>query len=131
MWAASSVRKASMPDRAVLVTGVAGEIGGNLVDELLKDRWIICGLDQRTPANVDRAEFSFQECDLSDGAAVEREIELFHGRFGAFDAVVNCAGLIASSPLISFVEGRLVHHDFRLWDLVLSSCLSSAFYVTA
>jgi 3-oxoacyl-[acyl-carrier protein] reductase len=28
-------------------------------------------------------------------------------------------------------EGHLVHHDFRLWDAVLSSCLSSAFYVTA
>ena len=120
-----------MPDRSVLVTGVAGEIGGHLVGEFLKDGWQVCGLDRRSPADLDRAGFSFQECDLSDAADTESKIEVFHERFGAFDAVVNCAGLIANSPLISFVEGRLAHHDFRLWDSVLSSCLSSAFYVTA
>ncbi|PYK19222.1 MAG: alcohol dehydrogenase, partial [Verrucomicrobia bacterium] len=86
-----------MPDRSILVTGVAGEIGGYLVDELLKDGWIVCGLDRRSPANVDRAEFSFQKCDLSDAADAEIKIEIFHERFGAFDAVVNCAGLIANS----------------------------------
>lgn len=120
-----------MPNRSVLVTGVAGEIGGYLVDELLRDGWTVCGLDLRSPAHIDRVGFSFQECDLSDAADAESKIEVFHERFGAFDAVVNCAGLIASSPLISFVDGRLIHHDFGLWDRVLSSCLSSAFYVTA
>ena len=120
-----------MPDRSILVTGVAGEIGGYLVDELLKDGWIVCGLDQRFPADLDRAGFSFQECDLSHATDAEGKIEIFHERFGAFDAVVNCAGLIANSPLLSFVEGRLIHHDFGLWDRVLSSCLSSAFRVTA
>jgi 3-oxoacyl-[acyl-carrier protein] reductase len=120
-----------MSDRAVLVTGVAGEIGGCLVEELLKDGWTVCGLDRRFPENVDRMGFSFQECDLTDGADVERKIETFHERLGAFDAVINCAGLIANSPLVSFVEGRLAHHDFGLWERVLSSCLSSAFHVTA
>jgi 3-oxoacyl-[acyl-carrier protein] reductase len=120
-----------MSDRSILITGVAGEIGGHLVDELLKDGWIVCGLDRMPPADVDRQGFSFQECDLSDAADTERKIEIFHGRFGAFGAVVNCAGLIANSPLLSFVEGRLIHHDFRLWNNILSSCLSSAFYVTA
>ena len=120
-----------MHDRSVLVTGVAGDIGGCLVDEFLKEGWTVCGLDQRCPANADRPRFSFQECDLSDGADAESKIEVFHERLGAFDAVVNCAGLIANSPLISFVEGRLVHHDFGLWDRVVSSCLSSAFHVTA
>jgi 3-oxoacyl-[acyl-carrier protein] reductase len=120
-----------MSNPAVLVTGVAGEIGGYLVDDFLKDGWTVCGLDRRSPVNVDRAGFSFQECNLSDPADAERKIEIFHERFGAFDAVVNCAGLIANSPLISFDEGRLIHHDFGLWERVLSSCLSSAFYVTA
>jgi len=120
-----------MPDRSVLVTGVAGEIGEYLVDGLIQDGWIVCGLDQRSPVSIDQVGFSFQECDLSDAADAERKIKVFHERFGAFDAVINCAGLIVNSPLISFVEGQLVHHDFQLWDRVLSSCLSSAFYVTA
>jgi 3-oxoacyl-[acyl-carrier protein] reductase len=120
-----------MPDRRVLITGVAGDMGGFLVDELLREGWQVCGLDRRSPTNAGRAAFSFQECDLADAADAERKIEVFHEQFGAFDAVVNCAGLIANSPLISLVEGRLIHHDFGLWDRVLSSCLSSAFHVTA
>ncbi len=120
-----------MPDSLVLVTGVAGEIGAYLVDELLKEGRTICGIDLRPPQNPDRPRFSFQKCDLSDSADTETTIDGFHERFGAFDAVINCAGLIANAPLISFVEGRLTHHDFGLWDRVLSACLSSAFYVTA
>jgi 3-oxoacyl-[acyl-carrier protein] reductase len=120
-----------MPERSVLVTGAAGEIGGYLVDQFLTDGWTVCGLDRKAAPKGDLANFSFQECDLSNAGETENKIENFHERFGAFDAVINCAGLIANSPLISFVEGRLVHHDFELWDRVLSSCLSSAFYVSA
>jgi 3-oxoacyl-[acyl-carrier protein] reductase len=120
-----------MPERSILVTGAAGEIGGYLVDEFLSDGWMVCGLDQKVPARVERAKFSFEQCDLSRAADAQKKIELFHERFGAFDAVINCAALIANSPLMSFVEGRLVHHDFALWDRVVSSCLSSAFWVTA
>ena len=120
-----------MHERLVLVTGAAGEIGGALVSEFLKDGSIVCGLDLRCPVDIDRPRFSFQECDLADGADAELKIEAFHERFGAFDAVINCAGLIANSPLISYVEGRLIHHDFGLWERVLSSCLSTAFHVTA
>lgn len=120
-----------MLDQSILITGVAGAIGGHLVDEFLNHGWIVCGLDRTCPAHPDCEGFSFQECDLSNGADTEKKIEVFHERFGAFDAVINCAGLIANSPLLSLVKGHLVHHDFRLWDAVLSSCLSSAFYVTA
>lgn len=120
-----------MHDRSVLVTGVAGEIGGYLVSEFLKDGWTVCGLDQRSPGDVEREGFSFQSCDLSSGADAERKIEIFHERFGAFDAVVNCAGLIANSPLISFADGRLVHHDFELWDRIVTASLHTAFHVTA
>jgi 3-oxoacyl-[acyl-carrier protein] reductase len=120
-----------MADRTVLITGIAGEIGGHLAGELMKDGWTVCGLDRKTPPNVDRDGLSFLACDLSDAADTEAKIEIFHGQFGAFDAVINCAGLIANAPLISFADGRLVHHDTRLWDRVLASCLSSAFYVTA
>jgi 3-oxoacyl-[acyl-carrier protein] reductase len=120
-----------MHDRSILVTGASGEIGGALVKQFLQDGWIVCGLDLRTQPDRHQPGFSFQECDLASGADAERKIEVFHEQFGAFDAVVNCAGLIANSPLISFVEGRLIHHDFGLWDRVVSSCLSTAFHVTA
>lgn len=120
-----------MASRVVLVTGTAGEIGGYLAREFAMDEWKVCGLDRIPLPETDRQRVSFAECDLTDAAATEAAIVAFHERFGAFDAVVNCAGLIANSPLISFADGRLVHHDPALWDRVLTSCLSSAFYVTA
>ncbi len=120
-----------MHERSILVTGATGEIGSSLIREFLKDGWIVCGLDLRGPANIEGAGYYFAECDLSNGLACERRIADFHEKFGAFDAVVNCAALIANSPLLSFSEGRLVHHDFGLWNRVLSSSLTAAFHVTA
>jgi 3-oxoacyl-[acyl-carrier protein] reductase len=131
MWPVLSNRKPARPDRSILITGVAGEIGGFLVEEFLRDSWIVCGLDRKTPTETEKRNFFFQACELSDASNVENKIAQFHDQFGAFDAVINCAGLIANAPLVSFVDGRLAHHDFALWDSVLSSCLSSAFFVTA
>jgi 3-oxoacyl-[acyl-carrier protein] reductase len=118
-------------ERAILITGVAGEIGGFLATELATDGWRVFGLDRRAPAETAGQAPVFLECDLSNAADAEAKIESFHRQVGAFDAVINCAGLIANAPLISLVDGRLVHHDPALWDRVLASCLSSAFYVTA
>ena len=120
-----------MTDRRVLITGIAGEIGRYLAGDLMKDGWTVCGLDVRTPPDAVTAGFSFLECDLFNATDTEAKIETFHRQGGAFDAVINCAGLIANAPLVSFVDGKLAHHDAGLWDRVLSSCLSSAFYVTA
>ena len=120
-----------MPDRTILVTGAAGEIGSYLADELMKDGWAVCALDEKSPAAVDRPNFSFLPCELGDGADVEKKIGMLHEKHGAFDAVINCAALIANAPLVSFVNGRLTHHDFELWNRVLSSGLSSAFHVIA
>jgi 3-oxoacyl-[acyl-carrier protein] reductase len=120
-----------MSDRNVLITGMAGEIGRHLARTLASDGWKVCGLDLRTPTGLEDVTVRFEECNLSDAADTEKKIEALHADVGVFDAVINCAGLIANAPLLSFTEGRLVHHDPALWDRVLSSCLSSAFYVTA
>ena len=120
-----------MDGRSALVTGVCGEIGACLAEHFLNKGWTVCGLDVKPWVKSGHPSFSFYQCDLGDGEETERSIEIFHDRFGAFDLVINCAGLIANSPLLSFAEGKLVRHDFTLWNRVLSSCLSSAFYVTA
>jgi 3-oxoacyl-[acyl-carrier protein] reductase len=118
-----------MAERKILITGIAGEIGRYLAADLMTNGWAVSGLDLKAPA--DTTGYSFLECDLSDAADTEAKIEVYHQRSGAFDAVINCAGLIVNAPLISFVDGKLRHHDTALWDRVVSSCLSSAFYVTA
>lgn len=120
-----------MSDGVVLVTGIAGEIGGYLGNQLRREGRTVCGLDQRPPSSVEFDDRTFQQCDLTDAQDTEKKIQLFHEEFGAFDAVINCAAQIANSPLISFINGQLEHHSFELWDQVILSSLSSAFYVTA
>jgi 3-oxoacyl-[acyl-carrier protein] reductase len=121
----------SDPGRLALITGVAGEIGGYLADTLVREGWTVCGLDRRPVAEPSRPGFSAVQCDLSSAHDTEACLAECHARLGPFDAVINCAGLIANAPLVSFVEGQLTRHDPALWDRVLASCLSSAFYVTA
>lgn len=118
-----------MSGRSALITGVAGDLGGQLAADLGESGWAVYGLDRRPP--VSTAGMVFRECDLTDPAAAEAAIDEFHEEAGAFDAVVNCACLIANEPVLSFEGGRLVHHDFELWQRVIASCLSSAFYVSA
>jgi len=113
----------------VLVTGVAGDLGGHLASDLAESGWTVYGLDLRAPGST--GGMTFRECDLTDPQATEQAIDAFHEEVGAFDAVVNCACLIANAPVIAFEGGRLVHHDFELWQRVVASCLSSAFYVSA
>jgi len=52
-------------------------------------------------------------------------------KYGVFDAVVNCAGMIANAPLVGFSEGNLVCHNFELWNAVITSNLYTTFNVTA
>ena len=118
-----------MTGGTVLVTGVAGDLGGHLASELAGAGWAVYGLDLRAPASTDG--MVFRECDLTDPEATEQAVDALHEEVGAFDAVVNCACLIANAPVIAFEGGRLVHHDFDLWQRVIASCLSSAFYVSA
>lgn len=120
-----------MTARTALVTGVAGDLGGHIASDLHEAGWTIYGLDAREAASAPPDRFVSATCDLSSPEETERAIDEFHQDVSAFDAVVNCACLIANAPLLTFAGGRLVHHDFELWQRVLGSCLSSAFYVTA
>ena len=115
----------------VLITGAASGIGRATARLFADKGWSVCGLDRRPAPEGERSGFTFLACELADAAEVEAKIAALHLQVGAFDAVINCAGLIANAPLISLLDGKLVHHDAALWDRVLGSCLSSAFYVTA
>ena len=123
--------------RKVLVTGSSGNLGAHLVDAFLQDGYSVTGFDLVGPASAPgtgsstgTGEWHFIECDVTDPQAVERSVA------GAcdgspFDVVVNNAGLIHNSPLLSFQAGKLRVHDFEAWNRVLSATLSSAFFVSA
>jgi 3-oxoacyl-[acyl-carrier protein] reductase len=129
------------PLRKVLVTGSSGSIGTHLVEAFLRDGHAVVGFDVARPtlsagsgsrmeASLDPAPWRFVDCDVSDPTSVERALTKVHD-ISPFDVVINNAGLIYNSPLLTFQEGKLCMHDFEAWNKVLAATLSSAFFVSA
>jgi 3-oxoacyl-[acyl-carrier protein] reductase len=118
--------------KRLLITGAAGDLGSYIGREFAKNNWIVFGLDKKAAAEtLINANFVFKQCNLVRFEETAAVIDNLVETYGVFDAVINCAGLIANSPLVSFIDGQLTCHDFRLWEDVIASCLSSAFYTTA
>lgn len=121
-------------DKNILITGVCGAIGSQLAEHFLAKGFQVIGLDikDEPPANcVDYDHFAYTRCDLSDPTDTSQVIEGVIEQFGVIPVVINNVGLIFNSPLIRFEDGDMTCHNFEEWNKVLSTSLSSAFYVTA
>ena len=123
--------------RKILVTGSSGSLGVQLVETFLADGHTVVGFDLAPPATkpaaaatADPKAWRFVECDVSNPDSIEQALTQLQD-VCPFDIVINNAGLIYNSPLLSFEAGKLRMHDFDAWNKVLSATLSSAFYVSA
>lgn len=91
------------------------------------------GLDivSEAPQNCHGHEMlNFISCDLTDPDKTSAIIESFVNEYGPVNIVINNVGLIFNSPVLQFVDGQMVGHNFSDWSKVLSVSLDSAFYVT-
>lgn len=116
-----------------MVSGVCGDIGSHLARHFLDQGFRVLGLDiaSEAPENCRTDEqLKFISCDLADHGATVAAIESFVGAYGPVRIVVNNVGIIFNSPVLSFVDGEMISHDFSDWNRVLAVSLSAAFYVT-
>lgn len=127
--------------RKVLVTGSSGSLGTHLVEAFLRDGHSVVGFDIMPPASGQETEsgekvtfgseaWRFVKCDVSRPDSVERALASVQD-VCPFDVVINNAGLIHNSPLLSFQGGKLCMHDFEAWNRVIAATLSSVFFVSA
>ncbi len=120
----------------ILITGSSGSLGSFLCESFLKDGHRVTGLDRDKPkTDVFEKNYSsawrHMECDLTKSSRVKQVLDEAHKNRGAFDVVINNAGLIYNEPLLGIKDGRFSAHDFDAWDKVVASNLSAGFYVTA
>lgn len=113
-----------------LVTGSAGEIGDHLVRHLLARGWIVLGVDRRERQSGAPDALVFRRCDLEDANEAETVLGELAALHGCADVLVNCAGRIASAPLVTRTSGGWTAHDFGLWRDVLGGCLTTAFHAS-
>jgi NAD(P)-dependent dehydrogenase (short-subunit alcohol dehydrogenase family) len=95
---------ASLEGRRVLITGAARGIGAALARRLHERgaRPALLGLEEEQLAAVAAACGGAHHalCDVTDGAAVEREVQAALAALGGLDVVVANAGVAAQLPLL-------------------------------
>jgi 3-oxoacyl-[acyl-carrier protein] reductase len=117
----------------MIITGVCGDVGNQLAAHFLKMGYRVLGLDivpEALPVLVSYEKFTFVSCDLTKPADVDLAVERFVSQHGPIRIVINNAGVILNAPVVALVDGKMMGHNSADWEKVLSSSLSSAFYVT-
>ena len=120
--------------KKVIVTGGVAGLGRSMVDKL------VSGGAAVTVFDINAQEFDglmlahpavhCVECDVTDYDQVLTATAGYHEKFGAADIVINNAGILYSSPLLKISAGVIEKHDVAMWNKVLTTDLSSVFYVT-
>lgn len=123
-----------LKEKNVIVTGGVKGIGHVVVGKLLQEGAKVCvididraGMDRLKEANT---EVHCIQCDITDHGQVEACVDKFFEEVGRIDVLVNNAGILYSAPLVSLTSEGIKKHDPHMWGKVISTDLSSVFYMT-
>jgi 3-oxoacyl-[acyl-carrier protein] reductase len=122
-------------EKKVIVTGGVRGLGYAIVDALLSKGALVTVFDLNAEGlrelKENRNNVNCFECDVANYDQVVDMTTQYHTKFGAADVLVNNAGILYSAPLIRFSASGIEKHDAAMWNKVLSTDLSSVFYMTA
>jgi len=124
----------NLTEKKIIVTGGLKGIGRALVDKLIEEGAKVGVFDIDTEgisALIDRHENLFGiECDVSNHQQVSEAVDKFYDVFKEVNILVNNAGILYSAPLVSLTPDGITKHSLDMWDKVISTDLSSVFYMT-
>lgn len=118
----------------VLITGGSGGIGAHLVGDLLSDGANVCVFDINE-GSLNELKLIYPAahcycCDVSNSSQVESQVAECISTHGPIDVLINNAAYIYSAPLFGFGPNGFAKHSIEMWDKVIRTDLSSAFYMT-
>lgn len=121
----------ALDGKTCIVTGGASGLGLEIVNQLLAagarvSVFDLVGLD----ALSGRDDLCTYQCDVTNEAQIATTVARVELEQGRIDILVNNVGILFSAPLISFAGGGLKTHDSAMWDKVIATNLSSAFYTS-
>jgi len=120
--------------KKVIITGGAKGIGKCLAEKLIKRGACIGILDIDDSAlNETSTQIPgvyIKRCDITDPDQVNGAISEFIVQHGQIDILINVAGLVKDSPLIS-ISGEIKKHDLALWNKIIAVNLTAVFIVSS
>jgi 3-oxoacyl-[acyl-carrier protein] reductase len=107
--------------KVAMVTGALGGMGTAVCESLLRDGAIIIATDIRSPdpANADRAQTHFLQCDTGSESEVQAVFKAVAERFGRLDFIVHCAALPQGGVIWKLPVDE--------WDRIIRTNLRSGF----
>ena len=117
--------------KTVLVAGGAGSLGTAVAALLVERGARVAILDARDPAALPPGEAFALRADLADDDSVASALKDVVARSGKVAALVNCAGLIHSEPLLNLTGADRRAHRIATWDATIRSNLTATFVVGA
>jgi 3-oxoacyl-[acyl-carrier protein] reductase len=121
--------------KRVIVTGGVKGLGRAMVDRLIDKGAAVTVFDLDVAGldalKTEQPQVHGVECDLANSDQVEAKVDEHFEALGATDVLINNAGILVSAPLVSITSNGIEKHRADLWQRVLSSDLSSVFYMTS
>lgn len=124
---------AALAGKVCVVTGGASGLGLEITNLLVEKgaRVIVIDVDEKLLAGlIENPEIVTKNCDVTNESNVESTIGDIVAKQGKIDVLVNNVGILYSAPLFSFGPNGVQKHDSAMWDKVLATNLSSAFYMS-
>jgi 3-oxoacyl-[acyl-carrier protein] reductase len=120
--------------KKVIVTGGVRGLGRSMVNALLARGASITVFDLNSQSFDELREqgnVHCIECDVANYEQVVQATAQYHTDFKAAHVLINNAGILYSAPLVKIGAGGIEKHDIAMWNRVLSTDLSSVFYMTS
>ncbi len=112
--------------KAVIVAGGAGSIGA-VIAGALRDKGANVAIVDLHAADLSSDAGLSVRADLANDEDFARALESVVAKLGKVSALVNCAGLIHSEPLISLSDPAARRHRIETWDATIRSNLTATF----
>lgn len=124
----------NLDGKRTIITGGLSGIGRTLVARV-REAGAVVGVLDINVAGFDRFEQEHPgvrcfACDVTDPTKVQSAVDAFCREFGGVDILVNNAGILFSAPLVGLTAQGVAKHDIAMWEKVISTDLSSVFYMT-
>jgi len=116
--------------KTIVVAGGAGSLGSILVSSLVERGARVVVLDMKAPDGLAPDVLALQ-VDIADDDAVAAALETIAAERGAISALVNCAGLIHSEPLVSLTDPSQRRHRIATWEATIRANLTATFVLGA